>query len=350
MSRPPGRPLFRRHDPSSQTRYQDTVQRAQAQQRVLVGTPGTLKQRVRGGNAYWVREHIRVDGAKDDEHIGPVASVPPARVAALRAEVEAARALATASGALRLAGYQRTDRQPAAVLAMLFNHGLWAAGLTLVGSHAYGVLLNELGLIAPGFRTRDLDLARGRPMDLALSPDASFATLLAETGLPFAPVPGMPSSRPSASFKLPGADALLVDLLVPGAEAGKVVPVAELGSHGQAIPLLEFLVDEAIDSAVLSPNQVVPVRVPAPERFVLHKLYASQSRRVHPGKSAKDLEQAALLAAALEEDFPGRLRDAWRRFPAAGRTAVRRGAALALKSLRESHPEAAEALRRLARG
>ena len=63
-----------------------------------------------------------------------------------------------------------------------------------------------------------------------------------------------------------------------------------------------ILVDDAIDTAILSPNQVVPVRVPAPERFVLHKLYASQSRRVHPGKSTKDIEQAAVLAAALEED------------------------------------------------
>lgn len=350
MSRSAARPLFRRHDPSSQTRYQDTVQRARAQRRVLAGTPGTLKQRIRGGKAYWVREHIRIDGAKDDEHVGPVASVPPERVAAWRADIEAARALATASGALRLAGYQRMDRQPAAVLAILFNHGLWAAGLTLVGSHAYSALLNELGLVAPGFRTRDLDLARHRPMEIALSPGATFATLLADTGLPFAPVPGMPSSRPSASFKLPGADALLVDLLVPGLEAGKVVPVAELGSHGQAIPLLEFLVDDAIDTAILSPNQVVPVRVPAPERFVLHKLYASQSRRVHPGKSTKDIEQAAVLAAALEEDFPGRLREAWRRFPAPGRAAARRGGALALKHLDGVHPGAAELLRKMAKG
>ncbi len=344
------RPLFRHHDPSSQTRYQDSVQLARAQARVLSGTPGTLKQRVRGGRAYWVREHIRVDGAKDDEHIGPVAAVPQARVAALKAEVDTARALATASGALRLAGYQRVDRRPAAVLALLFNRGLSAAGLTLVGSHAYGVLLNELGLIAPAYRTRDLDLARSRPLDLALDAGATFAALLNETGLPFAAVPGMPSSRPSGSFKLPGADALLVDLLVPGKEAGRIVPVPELGSHAQAIPLLEFLLDSALESAVLSPNQVVPVRVPAPERFVLHKLFASQSRRAHPGKSAKDLEQAVLLAAALEESFPGRLRDAWRRFPAAGRPAARRGAAIALKRLEEAHPGAAEVLRRMARG
>src|SRR5258706_246078 len=234
------RPLYRRHDPASQTRYQDAAQRARTQGRVLAGTPGTLKQRTQSGNRYWVREHIRIDGAKVDEYIGAVAALGGERVNALRAEVELGRSLATASAALRLAGFQRLERDPAAVLAVLFNRGLVAAGLTLVGSHAYGVLLNELGLIAPAYRTRDLDLARARPLDLALPSRASFPALLNESGLHFNPVPGIPSSRPSASFKLPGAEALLVDLLVPGKEAGKIVPVPELASHGQAIPLLDF--------------------------------------------------------------------------------------------------------------
>lgn len=314
---------------------------------MLAGTPGTLKQRTQNGKRYWLREHIRIDGAKVDEYLGPVAALDGKRVDALRAEVALGRALASASAALRLGGFQRIERNPAAVLAVLFNRGVIAAGLTLVGSHAYGVLLNELGALAPAYRTRDLDLARARPLDLALPSDASFAALLDESGLRFTPVPGMPSSRPAASFKLPGAEALLVDLLVPGREAGRIVPVPELATHGQTIPLLGFLSEGAIDSVALSPNQIVPVRVPAPERFVLHKLFASQSRRAHPGKARKDLEQAALLAAALEEQAPGRLRENWRGFPAAGRAAVARAARPAAKLLGDAHPEALEALKAL---
>lgn len=341
------RPLYRRHDPANRTRFQDTAQLARTQERVLAGTPGTLKQRTQSGNRYWVREHTRIDGAKVDEYLGPAASLPAGRLEALRSELDLARTLASGSAALRLAGYQRAERQSAAVLAVMFNHGLIASGLTLVGSHAYGVLLNELGVIAPAYRTRDLDLARARPLDLALPAGKDFGALLNESGLRFVPVPGMPSSRPSASFKLPGAEALLIDLLVPGKEAGKIVPVHELASHGQTIPLLEFLADEALESVILSPNQVVPVRVPSPERFALHKLYASQSRRVHPGKSERDVAQAALLAAVLEEQFPGRLRDAWRRLPAAGRPAARRGAGLALRHL-AAHAEARDAMAAIA--
>jgi len=341
--------LFRRHDPASQTRYQDTAQRARAQVRVLAGTPGTLKQRVQSGNRYWLREHIRVDGAKDDEYLGPAAALDEARIAALRAEIELGRSLASASAALRLAGYQRVDRKPAAVLAVFFNRGLHQAGLTLVGSHAYGSLLNELGVLAPGYRTQDLDLARSQPLALALPADASFAALLRESGLAFVPVPGMPSSRPSASFKLPGADALLVDLLVPGKQAGKVVEVKELATHAQTIPLLEFLVDAPLDSVVLSPNQIVPVRVPAAERFILHKLFASQSRRASPGKAVKDIHQAAVLAAALEEIMPGRIEAAWKALPRAGRPAVKRAAGAAAKILVEAHSEAHAVMRKLAR-
>ena len=342
------RAVFRPHDEASRTKYQNTVQLARSQRRVLAGTPGTLKKRTQAGNQYWVREHIRTDGAKVDEYIGPVATVNEARIKQLRAEIDLARSLASASAALRLLGFQRTDRKPAAVLAVFFNRGLYQAGLTLVGSHAYGALLNELGVSASAYRTKDLDVARAQPLSIAIAHDASFGALLNESGLEFVPVPGMPSHKPSASFKLPGAEQLLVDLLVPGKEIGKVVVVKELGAHAQTIPFLEFLIEEPLDAVVLSPNQVIAVKVPSPERFVLHKLFSSQSRRIDPSKTSKDREQAAVIAAALEEQMPGRLLDAWKAFPRAGKPALRRGAGATVKLIAGAHQEAEAVMRKLA--
>jgi len=87
---------------------------ARAQVRVLGGTPWTLKQRTQSGKRYWVREHIRIDGAKTDEYLGPVAALPDARVAELRAEIELARSLAAASAdttrALAASSASRTIR------------------------------------------------------------------------------------------------------------------------------------------------------------------------------------------------------------------------------------------------
>jgi hypothetical protein len=342
------RTLFRRHDAASQTKYQELKQLARTQRRVLSGTPGTLKQRIQSGKRYWVREHIRIDRRKVDEYLGAETSLDPERVAALRAEIEVAKALASGSAQLRLLGYQRVDRKPAAVLEVFSNRGLIQAGLTLVGSHAYGALLNECGVLAAGYKTQDIDVGRAQPLAIALPEGVTFEQLLKESGLQFVPVPGMPSHRPSASFKLPGAETLAVDLLVPGNRTGELVAVKELAAYAQAIPLLDFLITEPLEGLVLSPNQVIPVKLPAPERFVLHKLFSSQSRRTHREKISKDLDQAATLAAVLEEDMPGQLGDTFREMPAAGKEKAKRGAHAAAARLANIHPHAEEALRKLA--
>ena len=318
---------------------------ARRQDRVLAGTPGTLKQRSQGSRQYWLREHIRVDGAKVDEYLGPVESTPAKRVEDLRSAIELGKALASASSMLRLLGFQRIEREPAAVLAVFFNHGLHRGGLVVVGSHGYGALLNELGVQASAYRTQDLDVARAAPLSLALPADSSFGTLLNESGLDFVPVPGMPSTKPSGSFKLPGAGKLMVDLLVPGKEIGRVVEVSDLGGHAQTVPLLEFLVESPLESVVLSPNQVVPVMLPAPERFVLHKLFSADARRADRSKIAKDREQAAVLAAALEEESPGLLRSTWLELPRSAVAGVRRSAKITAGLLAGSHPQAEDVLR-----
>jgi hypothetical protein len=338
----------RRHDPAGQAKYQDLKQLARTQARVLAGTPGVLKSRTIAAKQYWMREYIRVDGKKTDEYFGAAGAIERQRVDRLRGEIELARTLAAGSAQLRLFGYQRIDRKPAAVLAVLFNRALFHAGLTLVGSHAYGALLNELGIVAAAYRTQDVDLARGEPLSLALPDGATFESLLRETALAFVPVPRLRTREASTSYKLPGAHALTVDLLAPGRSAGEIVPVKELAAHAQAIPFLDYLVDDAIDSVVLSPNQVIPVRIPAPERFAVHKLFSSQSRRSDRDKIRKDLEQAALLASAVEEETPERLGQAHKAAPAAIKAAVRRGARAAARLLEGRHGEGRAALLRIA--
>lgn len=342
------RALYRRHDAAAQTKYQDVKQLARSQSRILAGTPGTLKQRTQSGKKYWVREYIRVDGKKTDDYLGPVSAADKTSIEKLQSEIELAKALASGSANLRLFGYQRIERKPAAVLEVLFNRGLIQAGLVLVGSHAYGALLNELGINAPAYKTQDVDVARAQPLAIALPEGFDFQALLNETGMTFVPVPGMPSHKPSASFKLPGADTLAVDLLVPGRKTSDVIPVKELRTYAQAIPLLDFLIEDDIQAVALSPNQVIPIRIPSPERFTLHKLFSSQSRRGDRDKIRKDVEQAAVLAAAVEDETPGRLRDTFKRIPSAARTAVKRGAAAATRLLGEGHEEANEALLRIA--
>ena len=46
------------------------------------------------------------------------------------------------------------------MLASLHNHGLFRVGALLIGSHAFGVLLNVLGVKAVPYATEDVDIAR----------------------------------------------------------------------------------------------------------------------------------------------------------------------------------------------
>ena len=343
--------IYRKHDSGSQTYFEETKQLARSQRRVLPGTPGTLKQRTQSKKQYWVREYIRVDGKKTDEYVGPVAATEKVVVERLTHEIDLAKALAANSRHLRLFGYQRIDKKPAAVLGVFFNKGLLQAGLTLVGSHAYGALLNEVGVVAPSYKTQDIDFVRGDRLTVALPAGSTFQSLLSETGLNFVPVPGMPSNKPSSSFKLPGAETLAVDLLVPGGHIGAPIPVPELATHAQAIPLLEYLIADPIETIALSPNQVIPIRVPSPENFVLHKIYSSQSRKSSDrGKIRKDLEQAAVLAAVIEQETPGRLLDAFKAMPKLGRSAVKRGSLAVSKLLGSSHEEAKKVFAKIAAG
>lgn len=339
--------LYRKQDSAGQSKYQSVKQLAGRQNRIVSGTPGTLKQRTQSGNKYWVREYIRVDSKKTDEYIGSASSVTREQIAKRTAEIELAKALAAGSANLRLFGYQRIDRKPAAVIEAFFNRKLIQGGLILVGSHAYGALLNELGVLAAGYKTGDIDLARAHRLAVALPEGFGLHDVLKETGMNFVPVPGMPSHKPSASFMLPGADQIAVDLLVPGRKAGDLVPVKELSAYAQAIPLLDYLIGDPIESVVLSPNQVIPVKIPSPERFAIHKLFSSQSRRSNRDKIRKDLEQAAVLAAALEEETPGSLADESKKFPTASRASLKRGAAAAAKLL-DSHPDARDTLLKIA--
>jgi hypothetical protein len=158
----------------------------------------------------------------------------------------------------------------------------------------------------------------------------------------------MPSHRPSVSFKVPGVEALSVDVLVPGRNLGKIVPLEELRTHAQEVPLLDFLLKDAIETIVLGPNHVVPVRVPAPERLVLHKLMSSQQRKTDRAKVRKDLEQAAVLAAVLTEDNPGILQATLHALPSAGRPDLKRGAQAAANLIAGAHEQARAVLERLA--
>lgn len=339
--------LFTRHPIALQTAYSDLKRQALEQPRVLLGTPGSLGVRQVKGRSFQYRQYYDAQGRKAAEYLGPVDSPETERrVLATRDAIDVANALVRDARLLAQQGYVRADRRTIAILAAIANRGLFRSGAVLVGSHAYGAALSELGIAGPAYTTEDVDIARPAPLSLTLPEGVDFESILAESGIALSPVLGFDRKTPPTSYKARGASRLRVDLLAPvkGNEV-RVRAVRELGTHATGLPHLAFLVKDPIDSVVLGREGVVPVKVPRPEALAWHKVLVSQLRASTSEKRPKDLTQAAVLIAALSEDAPDALESGLAELPKSAMRKLKAGAeAVAALLERAGHGRAVEAL------
>lgn len=309
-----------------QTLFAETAERAAAQDRLFVDAPGLIVSSAKNGAGYLYRRTYGHDGRRVDEYIGRADDPAATREAAsLRARIDEARAVADAARTLRKAGFAAADNSAAITLAALFNAGLFRQGALLVGTHAFGALLNALGVRVPvRHYTEDVDIARYGTIQLAVGREGSFLDLLRATGLDFVAAPELDVRRPSTSFRVRGAK-LRVDLLVPGDARYRSVRIPELGAHATALPHFRYLLEEPVRGVVIGRDHVVPVALPAPARFAVHKMVVATLRSgTMPAKRDKDLQQAAALLQALAERFPEDLEAAVAALPAAALARFRR--------------------------
>lgn len=322
-------PDLSQHEPAFVALFADVLTAARMGTRSFVGSPGSITTRFKSGAGYYYRQYYRADGRRADEYIGPVDSADgEAGRTTIELEIETARRLGRNARSLVREGFAAVDSRTAATLAALADHGLFQAGLVLVGTHAYGALVNALGVRASHVQTEDIDVARLSRLDLAAPLNRSWPELLGDSGLMYVPVPGFRRGEPSTSFKMPGADRLRVDLLAPAAgdEVG-IVEIPELSTHAQTLPYLAFLLGETQHSVVLGPGKAIPVRVPVAERFAVHKLLVSQLRRGRDAKADKDLAQAAVLLKCMAGRDADAVYDALNALPVSALGKVRAAAA-----------------------
>jgi hypothetical protein len=340
--------LFSRHSLLLQTAFSELKRRAEEQPFVLVGSPGSVSERDVNGRRFYYRQFYDALGKKRAEYIGPIGH-PAAedRARATRDEIELTNALVREARDLARRGYARLDSRTGAILAALANHGLFRAGALLVGSHAYGALLNELGARAATYSTEDIDVARPRALEVALPEGATFARMLADSYVPLHPVPSLDRKAASTSYKVAGTDPLRVDLLVPtGGNEVTTRAVPELSAHATALPFLGYLLADPIDGVVLGREGVVAVKLPRPEAFAWHKMLVSQLRGATREKRGKDTSQAAVLFAVLAEEAPDALERAFAALPRGSKTKARMAATAVLTLLETAdHARATEMLR-----
>ncbi len=300
----------------TQTLYAELLERllAQSARRTVGKAPGTFTTKTVHGDIYVYFQYSEPGGVCRQLYLGKRSAALDRLIARFSGErVDAAReraALERLSAQVRTGGGWTMGHRPARVLKAFADAGVFDAGAVLVGTHAFGVIGNLLGVRweSAGLRTEDVDaaavsLAAGSEAAGADAPDA-LARL--ETG--FLPVPGLDPRRPSTSFKVRG-ESLRVDFLAPG-RGERPVPLPRLGTNAQPLPGLEYLIENPERAAVIDGGGFL-VLVPSPARFSLHKILVASDRPLfQQTKAVKDLAQAAQLLEHLAEARPGDLRSA----------------------------------------
>ncbi|HXU30236.1 MAG TPA: GSU2403 family nucleotidyltransferase fold protein [Thermoanaerobaculia bacterium] len=306
---------------------------------------GTFVAKEIRGARYWYLQ-ISTGGTKSQRYLGRETQDLlrwMETTNAARGELQADAALRERLVAMLVeGGAQREDAAPARALELLADLGIFLRGGVLIGTHAFQIYGNLLGVRFEQrhLRTADIDIAHDLAVAFALrdEPNLDTARAIGESGLGFLPVPGLDPRVPSTSYKVRGRE-LRIDFLAPAKSAQATAPVQipGLGLSAQPLVFLDYLIEDPIPALVLRQSGIL-VQVPTPARYALHKLWVARQRpAAQQVRAAKDRQQAEALLDVLIDERPEDLRAAWGEL--AGRKSPRRQIAAEIARLSNLLPE-----------
>lgn len=310
-----------------QTLYADLVEKAWTgdMARLVEGMPGSAYSRQDGkGRRYWYwQPPTGEDGVRPSAvYLGRDSEKLRRRIAAMAGpKAPAMRDRRDMVRALRAARLPSPDRLTGEAMAAMAEAGVFRLRAAVVGAVAFQCYPGLLGVRLPASlsRTSDLDLAQFHSVAVAVEDEiaADLEAVLKKVDPRFAAVADPFDSRRTLRYALreDGQEIYSVDVLSPlrGPDRGRVTYLRALRSNARLLRFLDFLLYQEINAVALH-GPGIPVNVPAPERFGLHKLLVAQMRAAIPrsqAKAAKDIQQAAALIDALRRQRPHDVADAW---------------------------------------
>jgi hypothetical protein len=314
--------MILRHSTIAHAAYHDLLR--SLKEEAVSDIRGSLTRVERAGRVYWY-DSYRVGSEVLKRYIGEDSDDLRARLAdvsTLKSEAEERRKhRARLIRILRAEGLIGLDGGTGSLLAALATAGVFRLGGTIVGTAAFRLYEQELGVrlaFDDAAQTDDLDIASFERLSLALADTVSPPLQQVLSDFEFAPTPSLERDR-VWRWKQTSSE-LLVEFLTPSFDEPETLrPLAALGVHAQSLHYLNYLLAEPIAAAVPYRSGVL-VQIPRPERFAIHKLIVADRRAHGPDglKSVKDRRQAAFLINVLADDRPDDLREAWDDANAAG--------------------------------
>jgi len=203
------------------------------------------------------------------------------------------------------------DRVSASTIELLDAAGsFYNQKVILVGSHAFGVIGNMLGVTWQGdmVETEDIDL--GRFIKLAGTGAIDLSDTLERAG--FRKIPELNPKNPSTSFKHDNSG-MKIDFLTPlrGKATGKPAKLTGMDVFAERLRFFDYLITDPVQGAAITKNGVL-VQVPQPARYAFHKcIVATRRDASKEAKRKKDIQQAESLFEVLLEFRVTDLEQAW---------------------------------------
>lgn len=318
-------------DQVAQNQYLQVFEGAQLRslQRGIGHVHGSFNLKAVRSHAYWYFQYTGANGKLIQFFVGPDSPQLAELISSKRAAPPDAH-LRTLNDLALSAGCRAITSEHFKVLNPLEQHGLFAAGAVLVGTHAFIAYGNSLGIRwIDQAGTEDLDFAHaGRSLSLALPSNFRLDTSDVIQSLNMGFLPATTFGKVfGGSFVHPRQPEFRLDFLTPKtSQSDDPVINPQLGTALQPLQFIGFSLEDLRQAVLLSPLGPILVTVPSPARYCVHKLLVYGERTgAYTVKANKDLLQSAALAQwfldyrpdellRAEQDLRGRGKGWERRF------------------------------------
>ena len=288
---------------ATQTMFAELTQRAlDSQFDELYDERGTfLKRRIKT-REYWYYSRS-IGGQKHHSYVGPVGdkeiSSRVRKFETIKSDYRQRRALVRGLAAMNL---PTPDPMAGAVIETLWKGGFFRLRGVLVGTLAYQCYSGILGIKLSGasLRTSDADLAQFYDVSHMVNDSMPpILDVLHRVDKTFEAVPGINHNMATRFRTQLG---YLVEFLTPnrGSDENQRKPAqmpALGGASAQPLRYLDYLIHDTVWAVVLHKGGI-PVRIPSPERYAIHKLIVATQRKNEPAKTSKDIAQAERIIRA----------------------------------------------------
>ncbi len=301
-----------------QTMYAELVERAHMAQMAKDFDPaGQFLTKTVKGRDYWYFRSPMAHSLRRDRYVGVDTPELRDRIANHRTEKDSYKQRRAMVSALVRTGMKAPDPRTGQILEALADAGVFRMRAIVVGTAAYQTYSGLLGmkLANSNAMTDDLDIAQFGDISIAIEDtvDLPFLDILKSVDPKFRAVPEVFAKTKACRFTL--GNTYRVDILTPnrGPENADPVPLPALKTDAIPLRFLDFLIYQEVQAVALY-GPGVPINVPAPERYALHKLLVSRLRIAtteSQTKSRKDLRQAGELITALVARRPYEIKDLW---------------------------------------